>query len=149
MSESTSYTPPYYKPPKYLSISRHSREHFARTYYGNTVFTFEDTQPELYRWLSSLPQSHTQLLREIRCIDQIRLVDSELVEVSKDVCKTWRKRFIPGTGVDKTWRVAFAGMLRKEAHRLLEKKGFKMNESVIRIVFRVIDGERGTLMIVD
>lgn len=58
---------PAYEAPKFLSISRHSRKHFAHSYYGNSLFFFQyDPTPQLlWKWFVALSKSHLALLRQV------------------------------------------------------------------------------------
>ena len=77
-----------YKPPHQLQVSRASREQFARSYYSDTLFIFKGvdlkdlewgsncfvsygTYGGLVPWLSSLPISHKELLRNVRFVSVI------------------------------------------------------------------------------
>lgn len=60
-----------YKPPACLHVDRCSRTLFAQAYYANTVFI---TSPEtIHLWLRSIPSEHSEMLKEVQCIDQYLL----------------------------------------------------------------------------
>ena len=63
-----------YKPPKFLAVSRTTRETYAKAYYGglDSSFVFElavgkPIEP-LYRWLKCLPLSHLRMLSQVKLV---------------------------------------------------------------------------------
>ena len=53
-----------YKPPSLLTVDRASREKFAKSYYGTETIFIIETIFYGKQWLSSLPKSHLDLVRE-------------------------------------------------------------------------------------
>ena len=68
-----------YKPPKFLAISRTTRDMYAEAYYGSPdssfVFDLRMGKP-LVSWLKCLPSSHMQMLRHMKFIWAIQNVHS-------------------------------------------------------------------------
>ena len=66
-----------YKPPKFLAISRTTRDMYAEAYYGSPdssfVFDLRMGKP-LVSWLKCLPSSHMQMLRHMKFIWAIQNV---------------------------------------------------------------------------
>ena len=68
-----------YKPPKRLRVSRQTREMFAASFYGSSVFDIPEyiNIKHVYisenhyarKWLDSLPAAHVELLKNVRIHD--------------------------------------------------------------------------------
>ena len=59
-----------YSAPQLLSVSSASRKQFAKSYYHNTIFVF-DNDVDLHLWLRRIAASgHLQLLREVRFLNR-------------------------------------------------------------------------------
>ncbi|KAK3705074.1 hypothetical protein LTR37_013441 [Vermiconidia calcicola] len=57
-----------YKPPARLHVDRKSRNEFAQSYYGHTLFISNAETVPL--WLSSLPETHLDMLSEVQCVSK-------------------------------------------------------------------------------
>ncbi|KAK3708817.1 hypothetical protein LTR37_011338 [Vermiconidia calcicola] len=57
-----------YKPPARLHVDRKSRNEFAQAYYGGTLFISNAETVPL--WLSSLPETHLDMLSEVQCVSK-------------------------------------------------------------------------------
>ncbi len=53
------------KAPPRLSVSKATRDHFAKSYYGNSLFIFTDDR-DLGKWLDSIDEAHLGMIRTVR-----------------------------------------------------------------------------------
>lgn len=139
-----------YKPPAQLQVSRASREQFAQSYYGNTLFVFNsdddyggdltdadfipiyDTYGTLVPWLKSLSKFHFAMLLDIWFSS--RIVIDEYMSLARES---------DGFLEDERGMQEFRRDLERMLVFDLGTAGFKV-DGIVRVEVRLVDEEEGT-----